>query len=572
VLLEYDAVRLFIERAHQVNPDFNLNRRNVEAITDICGQLDGIPLAIEMAAARIKSLSAAEVRQRLDDRFRLLASGNRAALPRHQTLRAAIEWSNDLLTAAERTLLWRLSVFAGGWTLEGAEEVAGGSRETSEMLSALTDKSLITHQAQEGGSRYGMLETIRQYGREQLEACGEALEVRRRHLDYCLRLAEVPEETVLGPQRRVWFSRMDHESNNMRVALDFCEQDEESLPSGLRLATALNPFWKSRLYLSEGRRRCVSLLSHPGAQARTASRAALLLALVNLMNQQSDYEGASALVAEALSIYREIPHREGIARALLEQSRYTEDERERCNLIEESLPLLQEIGDRFGIAQAIAELGGATFLLGEYERSQHLMTQALALYRQLESAVYIAFTLHNRSYQAYLRGEYQTAKTLELESLQLHREVESRVWEVVNLQHLAFVCLDMGEIKEARAYCEAALHLQREVWRKQEFIMALDFCAEIACQDQDFTRAACLWGASTTIRTRYGLLIPRGRPKSLEQWQAQARTAIGEKAFAHAWDRGKVMTLENALHYVLREDETAGDAPSGTVVRPTALC
>ena len=283
VLLEYESVRLFTERAAQTSPAFRLTRRNAQAVAEICHHLDGIPLALELAAARVRSLSPQEICARLEDRFRLLVAGNRAATPRHQTLRAAIDWSYGLLSGAERSLLHRLSVFTGGWRLEAAESVcAGGSGEGGiepweilDLLTGLTEKSLVSVEMSDGGetTRYRLLETVRQYAHARLEECGEEQAVCGRHRDEFLRLAERAKPEMQGPGQPAWLDRLEEDNDNLRAALDWCLEEPDGAQPGLRLASDLFFLWWIRGYFAEGQRRYAAVLGRAGAEAQTAARA-----------------------------------------------------------------------------------------------------------------------------------------------------------------------------------------------------------------------------------------------------------------------------------------------------------
>ncbi|HLY67543.1 MAG TPA: BTAD domain-containing putative transcriptional regulator, partial [Chloroflexota bacterium] len=277
----YDAVRLFVERARSQRSDFALTRHNGLAAVDVCHRLDGIPLAIELAAAQVRALTVEQIASRLDDRFGLLKGGSRTALPRQQTLRAALDWSYDLLTEPERLLLRRLSVFAGGWTLEAAERICPGvgveGWKLLDLLTSLVDKSLVVFdENSEGEGRYGLLETIRQYGQERLAETEEEPILRGRHRDYFLALADEAEPHLVAADQGVWLARLDQEHDNLRTALDWCTDDPEGAEIGLRITGALRVFWEARGYCDEGRKRGTTALLRKGAAQRTKARAKVL--------------------------------------------------------------------------------------------------------------------------------------------------------------------------------------------------------------------------------------------------------------------------------------------------------
>lgn len=401
-LMEYEAVRLFVDRALRVNSTFRLNNRNAAAVLQICHHLDGIPLAIEMAAARLRSLSMGEINTRLADRFRLLTSGNRGALPRHQTLRAAVDWSYDLLTEQERTLLCRLSVFAGGWTGEAAESVLGETDEDADvfdLLASLVDKSLVLRQEESDGSlRYRMLETIREYGRERLEAHDEQHEIRQRHRDYFLNQAETNKPKLAGPERLQWLSVLDVEHDNMRQALAFCREDPESGEQGLRFIVGLWGFWRIRGYMTEGRNHCKALLAHPGAQSPSLPRAGATNGAGVLAFGQSDYLAAHALYEESLKIARALGERQAIGIALSNQGNVAASQGDYVfarALYEESLAIDRELDDKQGLANVLNNLGNVAHEQGNYEEAQKCHEESLALKRELGERAGVASSLNN---------------------------------------------------------------------------------------------------------------------------------------------------------------------------------
>jgi predicted ATPase/DNA-binding SARP family transcriptional activator len=366
---QYEAVRLFLERAGAVQPGFRLTPANAPGVAEVCRRLDGIPLAIELAAARVNALPVEKIAARLDDRFRLLTSGSRTALPRQQTLRATMDWSYDLLTEAERVLLGRLSVFAGGWTLAAAEAVcAGGGIEEWEVLDLLTrlvDQSLATYEEpQEAGwgprtvpagtggapwgpapGRYRLLETMRQYARDRLLEAGEAAVVRGRHYEWCLALAEEAEPELYGAEQTAWLDRLEREHDNLRAALGWSGAHGEG-KAGLRLGGALRWFWSVRGYWTEGREYLAGLLALPGAEARTAVRAKALHAAGWLAWHPGDF---------------------GAARVFDEQG----------------LAIFQELGDKRGSADSLNHLGWVAYEQGDFGTARALLEECLAINREL---------------------------------------------------------------------------------------------------------------------------------------------------------------------------------------------
>ena len=302
-----EAVQLFVQRAQVVRPDFALSEHQVILAAQACRRLDGIPLAIELAAARLSALSLDQLAARLEDRFQLLTGGSRTALPRQQTLRATLDWSYDLLDEPERLLLRRLTVFAGGWTLEAAEAICAGEGIAPEavldLLAGLVNKSLVLLEEGRTGARYRLLETVRQYGREKLEAAGEAPRLRDSHLDWYLAFAEQAALRIGGAEREVWLERLEVELENLRTALHWSSMEEGRQEAGLRLAAALEDFWYIRGYASEGRRWLEGLLERGGAAVPAGLRARAVEVLALLTYYQGDYAQAMRLFEAAHTLH-----------------------------------------------------------------------------------------------------------------------------------------------------------------------------------------------------------------------------------------------------------------------------
>jgi predicted ATPase len=319
-LPRYESARLFVERTSAVRPNFTLTEQNAPAVAQVCYRLDGIPLAIELAAARTKMLSVEEISARLGDSFRLLAAGSRTALSRQRTLHATMDWSHELLGQKERVVFRRLSVFAGGFTLEAAESICAGDElqrdDVLELLSRLVDKSLMVAQERDGAVRYRLLETIRQYGRERLEEAGEAAHVRQQHAGYYLAVAEEADPELKGDRQVTWLERLETEHDNLRVAMRWLLGRGES-ELAARLGWALWLFWGIRTHLAEGRRSMEPALSARGSVAMTASARAKVLFVAGMMaNYQGDHLSAEPLVQESLRLFKELEDNVGTAYAL----------------------------------------------------------------------------------------------------------------------------------------------------------------------------------------------------------------------------------------------------------------
>jgi non-specific serine/threonine protein kinase len=494
--------------------------------------LDGIPLAIELAAARVKVLSAEQIAKRLDDSFRLLTGGSRTALPRQQTLRATIDWSYNLLSEAERILFNRLSVFAGGWTLEAAEAIcadtappppvhgglppragAGGEDDVLDLLTHLVDKSLVVVEEQGEEARYRFLETVRQYARDKLLESREGAELRGRHLEWFLKLAEQAEPELYGEEQAKWFDRLDAELDNIRAALEWSLGGEEA-ERGLRLAAALWWFWGVRGHGIEGREWLERALAMSSG-ASTPARAKALYGAGLKALFQGDYERAVALAQESLALCRELGDKVGITHSLYILAWYKGFHQgnfeEAVKLYEEVVVLRREIGDKRGIAHSLFTLGFLVLRQGDYERAVALGEEGLAMCRELEDKWGIAISLFLLGLVARYRGDYKLAATLWRESLTLFWELRYKGGIVWCLEELAGAAGVQGQPE----------------------------------------RAARLFGAAEALRQVIGVPVWPSERADYDRSVAAVRAGLGEEAFAKAWEEGRKMKMEEAVEWAL---------------------
>jgi non-specific serine/threonine protein kinase len=469
-LHEFEAVQLFADRARLSQPGFVVTPANASAVAQVCERLDGIPLAIELAAARVKALPVEKLNQRLDDMFRLLTAGSRTAPPRHQTLRALIDWSHNLLSEPERALLRRLSVFAGGWTLEAAEAVCAGQeteeRQVLNLLTRLVETSLVLYEEREDGGRYRLLETVRQYGREHLEEAAEAVAVRGRHRDWFLELAEQGEPELVGAHQAQWLDRLEREHDNLRAALAWSEA-EGPVEAGLRLGGALREFWYARGYWTEGREYLEGLLALPGAKARTVGRAKALAALGFLVQEQGEREKARTL-------------------------------------FEESLEICRERGDRLDAAYSLGMLGNLARGRGEYEAARALLEESRAIHREECYKRGIAWSLHLLGGLAQTQGEYDAARVLYEESLVIHREADVRGGIAWSLGALGNVARIQGEYGTARALLEECLLICQELDYNQGILWSLIRLGELTRDLEQYGAARAFFQESLLIARELG--------------------------------------------------------------------
>jgi predicted ATPase/class 3 adenylate cyclase len=478
-----DAVALFVDRATLTRSDFVLSEANRAAVAAICRRLDGIPLAIELAAARVNLLSAAQIAERLDDRFRLLSGGSRTALPRHQTLRATFDWSHELLSAPEQTLFRRLAVFAGGWTLEATEAIADGSDgaagsdgsdgpagrtgapagrtgdpvDTLDLLDRLVSRSLVVVEEQDGASRFRFLETVRQYATERLVAAGEMPALRAHHLAWCTALARAGEPALTGPDQAAWFHRLAAEYDNLRSAMEWAASESALAHELLELAADLWRFWLVRGHWNEGREWLSrALAANEGTRDMTMARA--LSAAGDLATEQGDHAAGAPLLTAALELWRELDQQEGIAKAMnqlgiLARARFEYDAAR--GLLVDALAIRRATGNRRGMAVSLRNLGVLAFLQQDHETARSLFEEALPLAREVQDKRVIASITHALAAVIAEDGDREGARLLAEEGLGLARELGDRHLIAEHLVLLAAVSGDTALVDKALAIWDA---------------------------------------------------------------------------------------------------------------------
>jgi predicted ATPase/DNA-binding winged helix-turn-helix (wHTH) protein/Tfp pilus assembly protein PilF len=597
-LAQYESVRLFNERAQRHLPRFALTDQNAPALASICRRLDGIALAIELAAARVRSMSVEEVNERLDRGFGLLTGDARTVPPRQQTLRAAIDWSYDLLSEAEKALFCATSVFAGGFTLEAAESVCAGddieTRDVLDLLTSLTDKSLVVAEERAAATRYRLLQTMHQYATERLRELGNEADRHRRHLAHFLALAEAAEPQLTGKDQLTWLDRLEAEHDNLRSALARSNVTGGDGEAGLRLASALARFWLVRGYLAEGRGWLTRLLAATRG-ADMPIRAKALNWAGALAWKQGDYTAAHALYEQALTIRRERGDRRGIgavlnnqgllayeqgnygaARALHEQSLAIDrelgdrwgiavslihlgslammqgDYAAARALNEESLAIFREFGDRGHIANAIRSLGTLCSQQGDHAAARALYDESLAICRDLGDRSGIARALYGLGVTARHEGDNLAAASLLEESLAIYRELGDREGSANALTNLGQVAATRGDYSSARVLQEESLGIYRELGDRSGIAGSMEALAGIAFALGDPRRAACMWGGMERLREEIGApRVPSERGPYDENVTA-ASAALGDiAAFDLAWQRGRAMMLEQAIAFAL---------------------
>jgi len=575
-----EAVRLFVERARAVRSDFIMTRHNAPSVAQLCIQLDGIPLALELAAARVRALPVEQIEARLNDRFRLLTGGSRTALPRQQTLRALMEWSHDLLSEPERLLLRRLSVFVGGWTLEAAEavcaeaesapqgsewasllsEVSLAPEDVLDLLTNLVDKSLVVYQDQENAGRYRFLETVRQYAWERLQEAGEVEQTHRRHLAYFLRVAEVASTKLLGPEQAQWMRSLKADHDNIRTALTWCESRDDGAEAGLKLTAALWRFWEVGSYWQEGLARYLTALNRPEAAAPTSLRATALQGAGAMARNQAKYERARSLFEEALHIRTALGDRLGMALAFNNLGSLdwrqgdTEKAKERY---EASLAIRREYQDRRGMAACLLNLGALSQDAGAYEAAARFYAESLVLWREIGDQGNLTILLTNLGNLAMSRQEYPQARDYYEEGLVIAQATEDKYAMALALVNLGALFCMLHDFAQSRRALSECLSLCREIGEKRLVAYALEANGRLATAQEQHRRALRLWAAADRLRLEMGAPLTLHEQAEQEQQRDSCRTALGDELTARYWAEGHALTMEQATAYALDHADTA---------------
>jgi predicted ATPase/class 3 adenylate cyclase len=520
-LSQYEAVRLFVDRATLARPAFQLTNENIPIVAQICWRLDGIALAIELAAARIRVLTLQQVIDRIDDRFHLLTTGSRTAVPRQQTLRSLIDWSHDLLSEPERKLFRRLSVFVRGRTLEAIETVCAcdglESWEIVDLLTQLVDKSLVyVERTPKHGARYFMLESIYDYANEKLVEAGEAAEFRGRHLDYFLALAENAAPKIRGAEQREWLERIEFEEYNFRVAIEASMELPGQLTKGLRILAAMQRLVEVRGLFKEAREIFTKVLAHPDSAKRDATRAVALAAAGRLAWIADDMPQTGALHAEALSIFR-------------------------------------EIGDQRGAAQALADLALYALDAGDPAQARAHLDEALALSAKLGDARLSAHVCHARAALASAAGDFAQALAFEEESLALYRQLGDTWQSIILCWAVGMNATVLGRFDHARPHLAECLRVGLELGNRWGASYPIEALAALAVAEKKYEHAARLFGAAEAHRTQSGLVPNMVDHPAVKHILAAAPDFTGPAVEA-ARREGLAMNLDAAIALALGGD------------------
>jgi predicted ATPase/DNA-binding winged helix-turn-helix (wHTH) protein/tRNA A-37 threonylcarbamoyl transferase component Bud32/predicted negative regulator of RcsB-dependent stress response len=567
-LSQYPAVALFVQRAVAVKPDFGLTRENAPAVIEICARLDGLPLAIELAAARVKVLSPSSLLARLASRLQLLTGGSRDLPQRQQTLRAAIDWSYDLLTAPEQKLFRRLSVFVGGCSLEGAEAACDTKGDLDldllDGIASMVDKSLVQQMDQaDGESRFVMLETIREYGLEKLAASGEQASTRRAHAAYCMVLAEEEPAAKSGEE---WLEQFALEHGNFRAALAWLIETGDAR-WGLRLGAALFRFWEMREYFAEGRDSLGKLLKLPGAAVPNKARACVLFAAGALANGQGDYASADALIGASLEIALQSGDKQGAAvslNALAINARDRGDLSVARSLLEESLVLWRELDDQKSVARSLSNLANIVKMQGDNAGADSLYGEALSIFRRIGDWTGVAWTMNYQGDVARHQGDAAAARTTYEQSLAIFRELDDRWGIAGTLADLGSLAREQGNFPTANSMYRESMKLFQELGHQRGIARLLEYFACSAAAQLESERSLRLAGVAAALRKNIGAPLTSAEGAKLDASLHSARQALTNAVGDAAWLGGWDTPVEKAIEEVLVPESESPSDPQTT--------
>jgi predicted ATPase/class 3 adenylate cyclase/Tfp pilus assembly protein PilF len=551
--LRADAARLFVERARIRQPGFTVSEQQLPAVATICRRLDGIPLALELAAARVGTLPVETIAARLDDRFGMLTRGERTAIPRQQTLKALIDWSYDLLDGPEKSLFARLSVFASGWTLDAAEAVCPGGAlaqaDVLDLLDRLVQKSLVL--VDEPEDRYGALETIRDYARDRLTDAGETETLRARHQQYYLALAEASEPSWRGRIDELrWLRSLEAEHANLRAALHWSLEQPGLAVNAVRFCGALGHFWRVRGHWREGRDWCSVALQKDAGMSPREVRAKALLSAAMMNARLGETPAAEELAEQALTLARDAGNRILEASALNSLSTVLSDHGnfERAHrALEEAAAINRELGNRAWESINLGNIGDLYIDQGDFAAARAPLEQALALSREIGSESLEAMALSSMGRLAERRGHHAEARALVTHALSIYRKLGAPAEEVEQMQVLAGVCVACGETAAAAHYLYEALRTSRELGFRGSIVKCFDGMVSLAIELAACERAALFQGAGQKLRDLTGVLATPSESERSDRRRSRCRAALGDAAYAAAESAGRSESPESVI-------------------------
>ncbi|TMH59919.1 MAG: adenylate/guanylate cyclase domain-containing protein [Betaproteobacteria bacterium] len=575
-ILRSEAVQLFVERARLQKPDFAVTEAYAPQVAELCARLEGIPLALELAAARLRSLSISDLNARLHDRFKLLTGGSRVALERQQTLHALVNWSYDLLNDNERIVLERLSVFAAGFDLEAAEAVCGADpivrENVLDLVTSLVEKSLVMVEQEGDGSRYGLLETIREFAyerltkrygiletirdfaRERLTDRGDVAATAARHCNYYLGIAKTARGKLEGPEQAAWMRRLEVDLDNLRASIALALAGGVDPVIAIKFEVALMRFWMLRGYSTEARDTIRAALALPALQELTVARAHALYVGGVLATNQSDHAEAATMLEECLEIRRGLgkpPETAGTLSTLATLYLQQDDVAKARACEEEAIGIFRELGDKIGEAIGLANLGEIAVRQGDDRNAQELFEQCLALSRRIKHLELESECERNLGELALRAGQVQQGQARFAHSLKVCREAEDKRGEAISLWRLGNADAAAGDLELGRSRVAEALRTFRLFRMNAEVLDCLEDHAEILHRSGRTHDAVRQQAAAAAVRETLALARPPRTEARRRKVIEEARTTLGEAAFAHAWSAGRAWGLDDAIDHVL---------------------
>jgi predicted ATPase/DNA-binding CsgD family transcriptional regulator len=567
VYRQSEAVQLFVDRASAMAQDFSLSTENGAWVSEICRRLDGMPLAIELAAARVRALSVQQITERLDDRFHLLVDGSRTSAPRQHTLFAAIDWSYELLPAPEQKVLQRLSLFASGATLNAAESVCAGNgvakKDVLEIISQLVNKSLVTvSKDSKDVSRYSLLETIRQYAGEKAENSVDFAESKDRFIKYFCSWAIEAGQKINTTGKKLWLERFEAEDDNLRAAMEWSQTSKSNVDLGLRLASDLVGFWLAHDHYSEGRKQLEAILEKTKDTDLLELRAHVVYETANMAFTQTDYPAVHTLLEESLSIYQSLgpEGRLGQAKSLLllgDMWRQLGEYATAFPLFVEGLRLMQELDDKGGIVVALWQLGYYAVSTGDYVQAEKYLTEALHIAQQNNDKGNSTIVLSALAETALRQNHLDQAAKFEEESLKLRREIGEKWGIAVSLANFGWIALRRKDFVKAEEYLLESLSLRHEIEDRGGMAWCLEKLAKINVlygqkkthgdSSIFFRRAVRLFGAAFALRAPFGSAIDQADQEDYDQSLDILKKSLGQERFSNLWGEGAAMAFEKLL-------------------------
>jgi predicted ATPase/class 3 adenylate cyclase len=549
-LAHNEAVHLFVERAQAAKPRFRLTPQNAPSVANICHRLDGLPFAIELAAAKVDLFTVEEIDELL---FSLLDEAPVTAPDRHKTMQSLLDWSYNLLQEPEQALLRRLSIFAGGWTRRASQEVcvdgALPAGQVLRLLARLVRSSLVSVEEHGETTRYRLLETVREYGSEKMRQTGEEAPLQDRYVTYYYELAKEGEPHLTGPEQAKWLHLLETEHDNLRCALRLAVDNE----TRLQMVGRLGRFWTMRGYFSEGRAWLKGALDR-GGRSSPAARAKALTELGVLAWRQGDYAAARQSLEEGLEIQRQLNNERGIAVTLpnlghiaREQGDYTTA----FALFEQSLTVLRKLNDRWGTAALLNNMGMLARDRGDADAARSYYEQGLSIYRELGDSVQIAVASNNLAMLVYDQQDYETARALDEEALQIFEKLGNRPYAAISRHNLAGVVHKLEGYAAAKPLYIASLLARRDLGDKAGIPYALTSLADVAKDAGDYPRAIQLSSASLSLCETLGNQLPQSVQQEIASMLDPLREKVSKDEFEAAWERGKRMSMEEIVAYAI---------------------